>query len=88
MFAISDLIYIPYLFTFGILLFVAPGVDFFIDNLQDYKNRLGAFFIFLTLLTISFSNLDLVYRIDAHEKENFYPFIAPQQGIPCLLKLH
>jgi len=72
MFAISDLIYIPYLFTFGILLFVAPGVDFFIDNLQDYKNRLGVFFIFLILLTISFSNLDLVYRVDAHAKEDFY----------------
>tara|TARA_B100001250_G_scaffold400768_1_gene411734 strand:- start:4144 stop:5730 length:1587 start_codon:yes stop_codon:yes gene_type:complete len=72
LFAISDLIYIPYLFTFGILLFVAPGVDFFIDNLQDYKKRLGVFFTFLILLTISFSNLDLDYRVGAHEKEDFY----------------
>ena len=72
LFAISDLIYIPYLFTFFILLFVAPGVDFFIDNLQDYKSRLGAFLIFLLLLTVTFSSLDLSYRVGAHEKEDFY----------------
>jgi hypothetical protein len=53
-------------------LFVAPGIDFFIDNLQDYKNRLSVFFIFLILLTLSFSNLDLAYRVDAHERENVY----------------
>ena len=72
LFAISDILYIPYLFTFFILLFVAPGIDFFIDNLQDYKNRLSVFFIFLILLTLSFSNLDLAYRVDAHERENVY----------------
>ena len=72
LFAVSDIIYIPYLFTFFILLFVAPGIDFFIDNLQDYKNRLSVFFIFLILLTLSFSNLDLAYRVDAHERENVY----------------
>ena len=72
LFAISDLIYIPYLFTFFILLFVAPGVDFFIDNLQDYRSRLGAFLIFLLLLTVTFSSLDLSYRVGAHEKEDFY----------------
>lgn len=72
LFAVSDIIYIPYLFTFFILLFVAPGMDFFIDNLQDYQNRLGVFFIFLILLTVSFSNLDLEYRVDAHERENVY----------------
>jgi len=72
LFAVSDIIYIPYLFTFFILLFVAPGIDFFIDNLQDYKNRLSVFFIFLILLTFSFSNLDLAYRVDAHERENVY----------------
>lgn len=72
LFSISDLIYIPYLFTFFILLFVAPGIDFFIDNLQDHKKRLGTFFIGLILLTISFSNLDLSYRVGAHEQEDLY----------------
>ena len=72
LFAVSDIIYIPYLFTFFILLFAAPGVDFFIDNLQDYQNRLGVFFVLLILLTVSFSNLDLAYRVDAHERENVY----------------
>ena len=72
LFAVSDIIYIPYLFTFFILLFVAPGLDFFIDNLQDYKNRLRVFFIFLILLTFSFSHLDLGYRVGAHEREEVY----------------
>ena len=72
LFAISDLIYIPYIFTFFILLFVAPGVDFFLDNLQDYKGRLGVFLTILLVLTISFSSLDVSYRVDAHEKEEFY----------------
>ena len=72
LFVVSDLIYIPYLLTFFILLFVAPGFDFFIDNLQDYRTRLSTFFTLLILLTISFSNLDLSYRIDAHEREDFY----------------
>ena len=72
LFVISDLTYIPYLITFFILLFVAPGFDFFIDNLQDYRIRLSTFFTFLIILTISFSNLDLSYRVDAHEKEDFY----------------
>ena len=31
-FVISDIIYIPYLVTFGILLLIVPGIDFFIDN--------------------------------------------------------
>ena len=72
LFVISDLIYIPYLFTFFILLFVAPGIDFFLDNLQDYNERLGIFFVSLLLLTVSFSSLDLSYRIDAHGREEFY----------------
>jgi len=72
LFAVSDIIYIPYLFTFFILLFVAPGLDFFIDNLQDYKNRLRVFFVFLILLTFSFSHLDLEYRVGAHEREELY----------------
>ena len=71
-FVISDLIYIPYLFTFFILLFVAPGIDFFIDNLQDYKIRLRVFLISLLLLLVVFSNLDLSYRVNAHDKEEFY----------------
>ena len=54
LFVISDLIYIPYLFTFFVLLFVAPGIDFFIDNLQDYKIRLRVFLISLLLLTSCF----------------------------------
>ena len=72
LFVVSDITYIPYLFTFFLLLFVAPGLDFFIDNLQDYKNRLSVFFISLILLTVSFSSLDLAYRIDAHEREDVY----------------
>ena len=71
-FVISDLIYIPYLYTFFILLFVAPGIDFFIDNLQDYKTRLRVFLVSLSLLLVVFSNLDLSYRVSAHEKEEFY----------------
>ncbi|RZD34434.1 MAG: hypothetical protein CXT75_09715, partial [Methanobacteriota archaeon] len=61
-FAISDLIYVPYLVTFGILLFIAPGMDFFIDNLEDHPR----------LIILSFSYYDLVYRIDAHEREQQY----------------
>ena len=72
LFSISDLIYIPYLFTFFIIVFVAPGVDFFLDNLQNYKARLGAFLSILLMLTISFSSLDVSYRVDAHEREEFY----------------
>ena len=34
-FVISDITYIPYLVTFGILLLIVPGMDFFIDNLED-----------------------------------------------------
>ena len=71
-FVISDLIYIPYLFTFFVLLFVAPGIDFFIDNLQDYKTRLRVFLVSLLLLLVVFSNLDLSYRVNAHDKEEFY----------------
>ena len=72
LFIISDILYISYLFTFGLLLFIAPGLDFFIDNLQDYKGRFGAFFISLIVLSISFSSLDLSYRVDAHDREELY----------------
>jgi len=72
LFVISDLTYIPYLFTFFILLFVTPGVDFFLDNLQEYRARLSVFLTTLLLLTISFSSLDLSYRVDAHEKKEYF----------------
>ena len=72
MFIISDLIYVPYLFTFFILLFIAPGIDFFLDNLQHYKLRLGVFLTSILLLTVTFSNLDFSYRVSAHEREEFY----------------
>ena len=72
LFVISDIIYISYLFTFGLLLFIAPGLDFFIDNLQDYKSRFSAFFVLLMVLSISFSSLDLSYRVDAHDREELY----------------
>ena len=71
-FFISDLIYIPYLFTFGILLFVPSGIDFFIDNLEDYKIRFQVFFSVLILLFLSFSSLDLNYRLSSHDNEDLY----------------
>ncbi|MEC7698185.1 MAG: hypothetical protein VX566_05040, partial [Candidatus Thermoplasmatota archaeon] len=72
LFIISDIIYTPYIFTFFILLFVAPGIDFFLDNLHEYKIRLGVFLTSLLLLTVTFSNLDFSYRVSVHEKEEFY----------------
>ena len=82
LFIISDIIYIPYIFTFFILLFVAPGIDFFLDNLHEYKIRLGVFLISLLLLTVTFSNLDLSYRVSAHEKEEFhYSFNVRESSI-------
>ena len=71
-FFISDLIYISYLFTFGILLFVPSGIDFFIDNLEDYKLRFQVFFSVLVLLFLSFSSLDLNYRLSSHDNEDLY----------------
>jgi len=71
-FIISDLIYIPYLVTFGILLFIAPGMDFFIDNLEDHPRRLSVIFSIFTIIILSFSYYDLAYRIDAHEREQQY----------------
>ena len=71
-FIISDLIYVPYLVTFGILLFIAPGMDFFIDNLEDHPRRLSVLFSIFTVIILSFSYYDLVYRIDAHEREQQY----------------
>ena len=71
-FIISDLIYVPYLVTFGLLLFIAPGMDFFIDNLEDHPRRLSVLFSVFTVIILSFSYYDLVYRIDAHEREQQY----------------
>ena len=68
-FVISDLIYIPYLITFGILLFIAPGMDFFVDNLEDHPDRQSLAFTLFTIIILSFSYYDLDYRIKAHERE-------------------
>ena len=68
-FIISDHIYISYLVTFGIILFIGPGIDFFIDNLQDYPKRIFSVITILTLLVTSFSYADLNYQIEAHAKE-------------------
>ena len=68
---ILDLIYIPYLLTFLIVTFITPGVDFFIDNLKDYKIRFRVFFVSIIILTISFSSMNLVYRLDEKENENY-----------------
>ena len=71
-FVISDLIYIPYLVTFGILLLIVPGIDFFIDNLEDSPNRLAVLLAVFTILVSSFSYYDLDYRVNAHEREEVY----------------
>jgi hypothetical protein len=71
-FVISDILYIPYLVTFGILLLIVPGMDFFIDNLEDNPNRLAVLFSVFTILISSFSYYDLDYRINAHEREEVY----------------
>ena len=68
-FVISDLIYLPYLITFGILMLIAPGMDFFVDNLEDHPNRQSLIFTLFTVLILSFSYYDLQYRIDSHERE-------------------
>ena len=70
-FVITDLIYIPYLLTFLILAFVNPGVDFFIDNLKDYRIRFRVFFVSILILTISFSTMNLLYRLDEKENEDY-----------------
>ena len=69
-FVISDLIYVPYLVTFSILLFIAPGMDFFVDNLEDHKNRQSVLLSIFTIMILSFSYYDLNYRIDSHERES------------------
>jgi hypothetical protein len=69
-FVISDLIYVPYLVTFSILLFIAPGMDFFVDNLEDHKNRQSVILSIFTILILSFSHYDLNYRIGIHERES------------------
>ena len=71
-FVISDILYIPYLVTFGILLLIVPGMDFFIDNLEDNPKRLAVLFSVFTILVTSFSYYDLDYRVKAHEREELY----------------
>jgi len=71
-FVISDILYIPYLVTFGILLLIVPGMDFFIDNLEDNPKRLAVLFSVFTILVTSFSYYDLDYRVNAHEREELY----------------
>lgn len=71
-FVISDLLYIPYLVTFGILLLIVPGMDFFIDNLEDNPKRFTVLFSVFTILLTSFSYYDLDYRVNAHEREELY----------------
>ncbi len=44
LFVISDLTYIPYLWTFGVLLLIVPGMDFFEDNLEDNPDRQSILF--------------------------------------------
>ena len=81
-FVISDIIYIPYLVTFGILLFMAPGFDFFQDNLQDHPRRIAALFSVLTVILVSFSYADLGYRVGAHEREaQFYTYYVRDSSI-------
>jgi len=72
LFVISDLVYLPYLVTFGILLLIAPGIDFFVDNLEDHNNRQSVLFSIFTIMILSFSYYDLNYRIEAHERESVY----------------
>ena len=71
-YVISDHIYIPYLITFGILLFTSVGFDFFRDNLEFHPRRLTALFCLLLLILLSFSNTFFVYQIESKEKEDFY----------------
>jgi len=71
-FVISDLTYIPYLWTFGILLFIAPGMDFFEDNLEDNPDRQSILFSLFVALILSFTSYDLEYRLESHDKEEVY----------------
>ena len=72
LFVISDLIYVPYLWTLGILLLIVPGMDFFADNLEDNPDRESMLFSLFVLLLLSFSHYDLEYRLEYHNKEEVY----------------
>ena len=48
---------------------LAPGMDFFVDNLEDHPNRQSLLFTLFTVMILSFSYYDLQYRIDSHERE-------------------
>ena len=72
LFVISDLIYIPYLWAFGIILLIVPGMDFFTDNLEDNPDRGSILFSLFVVLILSFTHYDLEYRLEAHDKEEVY----------------
>ncbi len=72
LFVISDLIYIPYLWSFGILLFIAPGMDFFAENLEANPDRQSLLFAFFVLLILSFTHYDLNYRLESHNRDEVY----------------
>jgi len=50
-------------------MFIAPGIDFFVDNLEDHPDRQSLLFTVFTVMILSFSYYDLQYRIDSHERE-------------------
>ena len=50
-------------------MFIAPGLDFFVDNLEDHPDRQSLLFTVFTVMILSFSYYDLQYRIDSHERE-------------------
>ena len=53
-------------------MFIAPGMDFFVDNLEDHPPRQSILFSIFTIMLLSFSYYDLNYRIEAHEREDVY----------------
>ena len=71
-YVISDHIYTPYFITFGILLFISVGFDFFRDNLEVHPKRLATLFCSLLLIMLSFSHVFFVYQMEAKSREDFY----------------
>lgn len=61
---------------------MAPGFDFFLDNLQDHPRRIATLFSVLTVILVSFSYADLGYRVAAHEREaQFYTYYVRDSSI-------
>ena len=61
---------------------MAPGFDFFLDNLQDYPKRIAVLFSVLTVILVSFTYVDLGYRVAAHEREaQFYTYYVRDSSI-------